>query len=337
MTWRGVMISLGTYLTSTWILLFIAGEKDLLPFEVFFYWVLVTASTVGYGDYSPVTTFGRGVTAFYVIPVGIGLFALIAGRVAAFGVNQWKRGVRGLKNLEVSNHILVIGWNEKRTMHLLDLLLVEAEQSASEQRVVLCVQADIENPMPGEIEFVKVSAFNTDTDMKRACVSEAATIIIDTPSDDVTMTTALYGYSRNPKAHILAYFIDESLSELLKTHCPHVECTPSVSVEMLAKAAVDPGSSVLHQELLNEKKGMTQYSFIYPSEAEATTVDVVFRRLKEVYDGTLIGVASAPDEAITLNPPLSQSVKPGAVIYYIADQRIAEFDWKVLSPNSYTG
>jgi len=57
------------------------------------WWAAVTASTVGYGDLSPVTLVGRLVAALVVIPVGLVGIGVIVGRVAATVIetrDAWK-------------------------------------------------------------------------------------------------------------------------------------------------------------------------------------------------------------------------------------------------------
>jgi len=49
-------------------------------------------------------------------------------------------------------------------------------------------------------------------------------------------------------------------------HCPEVECTPSVAVEMLAKSVFDPGSSLLHHDLLDVEEGQAQFSVELPPQ-----------------------------------------------------------------------
>lgn len=325
--WQNLLIGLLVYIAVSWVLLVACGETELIQWPRFFYWLVVTGSTVGYGDFSPTTEAGQWVVSLVVIPFGLSLFALTVGHIAAFATQQWKKGVRGLKALSIDNHILVIGWNDHRTLHLLRLLLREEADSGVQRPVVLCCDADIENPLPDQIGFVRVGSYSDHEDMQRACPETAACIIIDSESDEITMTSALYCYGVNPSAHTIAYFQNESLSDILKKHCPNVECTPSVSVEMMAKAAVDPGSSALHHELLNVAQGMTQYSVRYPDDQPEVPVEALFVALKKAHAATLIGLRPPSAQSIVLNPALDQAVTPGTTLYYIADDRITHFSW----------
>ncbi|KXF82629.1 potassium channel protein [Enterovibrio coralii] len=321
---RHVAIAVIAYAILSWILLNAAGEQALTtPFVDFIYYLIVTASTVGYGDYSPTTEAGKWIVSFFVIPCGLSIFAVSVGRLASLTIEYWRKGLLGKRSVDVSGHILILGWNESRTLHLIDMLLHEEKDK---RPIVLCVRAEIENPLPKEIDFVRTTSFTDETAMSRAGVQDAECIIIDNPEDDITFAAALFCASKNPDVHILAYFQEDVLSDLLKTHCPNAECVPSVSVEMLAKSAVDPGSSELHHELLNTRKGMTQYAVTYPANAKHTTVSDIFLRMKQNYDATLIGIRR--DNHVRLNPSLDEDVKPNDLLFYIADERVHDFKWE---------
>lgn len=323
---KHVAIGFAGYALASWILLRLAGEQALTSsLHDFFYYLIVTASTVGYGDLSPSTDAGKWIVSLFVIPVGLTLFAVCISRVAAVTIDFWRKGLLGKRSIDVSGHILILGWNEKRTLHLIDMLLHEEKDK---RPIVLCVRVDIENPMPKQIDFVRTTSFTEETAMNRAGVADASCIIIDNPEDDITFAAALFCASKNPSAHILAYFQEEVLSDLLKTHCPNAECIPSVSVEMLAKSAVDPGSSELHHELLNSQKGMTQYAVNYPSDARPTTVGDLFLWMKQDHEATLIGFRRGRDSHVRLNPTLSQQILPDDLLFYIADERVPEFNWR---------
>ncbi len=329
--WYTILGATAFYGVSSYWLLYAANENALIAQADFIYWLAVTASTVGYGDLSPTTSAGKLIVAFYVIPLGLSIFAMVIGRIAAWVSGQWRKGVMGMTSLHVSKHILVIGWNEQRTILLLNLLLQEREDMTERPDIVLCVKADITNPMPGIIEFVKVDSFNKDDDMDRACIDSAQTILIDNPQDDVTMTTALYCSKRNPQAHQVAYFNDDSLVGLLQEHCPKVECTPSVAVEMLAKAAFDPGSSMLHHDLLSVDEGQAQFSVKIPSDSPTISVAKLFMNLKRRHDAIFIGYAPGGQvKEMVVNPPLESTLAPGDTLFYIADRRINAINWPSL-------
>ncbi|XOV81432.1 MAG: ion channel [Aestuariibacter sp.] len=331
MRWYTILLIMVLYGISSWWFLSLANESALLAPTDFIYWLVVTGSTVGYGDLSPTTEAGKYIVALYIIPVGLSIFAFVLGRSAAWVSEQWHKRARGMKQLHVDNHILVIGWNAERTLQLLRLLLREQAALEESQPIVLCVKVDVENPLPGKIEFVKVNSFNKDEDMDKACITSAAVVVVDNPQDDLTMTTSLYVSQRNPNSHILAYFQDESLVKLLTQHCPNVECMPSVAVEMLAKSAFDPGSSVLHHDLLSVEEGQAQYSVSVPLDFAKTTVEEIFLHLKKQYDATFIGLAKSTNlKFIELNPSLETVIEAGDKLYYIAERRILNIDWKTL-------
>jgi voltage-gated potassium channel len=64
-----------------------AVDSNIQSFPDAIWWAIVTATTVGYGDLSPVTVEGRAIAVVLML-VGIGLLGVITANVAAFFVHN---------------------------------------------------------------------------------------------------------------------------------------------------------------------------------------------------------------------------------------------------------
>lgn len=64
-----------------------APGATITTFRTALWWAVVTTTTVGYGDYTPVTPVGRGI-AMVVMSVGIGLIGTVSATVAAWFVTR---------------------------------------------------------------------------------------------------------------------------------------------------------------------------------------------------------------------------------------------------------
>jgi voltage-gated potassium channel len=71
---------------------------------------LVTIASVGYGDYTPKTVWGRIYGAFLIV-AGVALFSFMSATIASILVAQRIREGRGLEAIKFKNHILLCGWN----------------------------------------------------------------------------------------------------------------------------------------------------------------------------------------------------------------------------------
>jgi voltage-gated potassium channel len=323
-SWQGIFIFLAIYSGITWVGFSIAGEVELTKPVNFLYFIITSISTVGYGDISPGTDEGKIFSSLFVTPLGVAIFAFVIGKGAITLSDFSRRGIRGLKQINKTDHDLVIGWNDRRTINLLELLIEENADQARD--IVLVVAADIDNPMPDKIDMRKVDDFIHSENLDLANIGKAHSIIIDTPSDEVTLACGLLCESMNKEANIIAYFQNEALSDLLAKQSEKIECTPSVSVEMLAKAATDPGSSIFTQHLLSPKHSGTQYSLKVPSSLDPIKVKGLFFYLKTKRNATLAGIKK-PDGSFDINPDLDNEVEPLSTIYYLASKRIKTLNW----------
>lgn len=76
------------------------------------WWAIITASTVGYGDYVPHSFLGR-LTALILILLGVGFVSSYFGTLAAAAVTNQDAFAEGKIPFKGTGHIIIIGWNER--------------------------------------------------------------------------------------------------------------------------------------------------------------------------------------------------------------------------------
>jgi len=74
------------------------------------WWAVVTITTVGYGDVTPKSAWGR-VVGVAVMIGGLLSFSLVTATVASIFIERKFRRERGLETIKETNHILLLGWH----------------------------------------------------------------------------------------------------------------------------------------------------------------------------------------------------------------------------------
>ncbi|WP_460834210.1 potassium channel family protein [Lysobacter humi (ex Lee et al. 2017)] len=318
MSWLAVVLALVAHMLLTWALLVVAGEDRLVAPNAFPYYYMTTATTIGYGDLSPQTTLGRMVVAFLLMPGSVAFFAAVLTKTSVGLSAYWRRHREGrMRYDEMEGHTVLVGWRGTETDRLVDLLL--SDTATDDEGLVLVAEELRENHRPEQMRFVAIATYADASSFARAAVSRARRIIINPPTDDQTLAAVLAVMAHRPSAHVVAHFECDAASKLVKSHYPQVECTRPMTAEVIARAAQDPGSSALTQDLLSSDEGQAQFSLVVPDGVDAT-VQQVAACLKG-HGGIFIGMRHGTGAA-QINPADTATVPAGTVVYYLAARRI---------------
>ena len=332
MSWVALTVLVGAHFFSSWLLLWIAGESQLVAPDVFWYFYMVSATTVGYGDYSPVTGFGRVAVTFWLMTGGITLFAAVIGKVTQFLIALWRKRMRGDGDYShLSDHVVILGWHDDRTSYMVEQIL--GDKRRDENDIVLCSTRKMENPLQEQAHFVQGESLTSPALLNRAGIKTASRVIVYGDTDEQTLATGLAVSASKTGAHIVAHFDSDEMASLLKSHCAQAECTASISLEQIVRSAQDPGSSRIQTQLLSTLSGPTQFCMQVPDSFSGCSYGALFYALKEHHKATAFGVAkSRTGDDLELNPDNGSQVLAGQFVYFMSPERIHtdEVEWQSL-------
>lgn len=317
-----------------WLSLYLAGEDSLTEFVNFIYFCSVVGSTVGFGDLSPATPAGKLFLTFYMIPATIILYAAGLTKIAWIFQKMREANLNGDKDFsDYTGHVILFGWHPVVGKKTVDCVLKDRKRQNG--KIIIC-STDPEQTHPmlehPDVRFARVSSFTDDDELKRIALSDANRVMIHARNDQDTITVALkISPQVKDTCHVVAFFNDESASQLLDNHCRNVECFSDRTAEQLARSMQDPGASRGISQLLDPGKGATHYCLLVPDAAPSMTVLNLKLLLMLEYDATLYGVSERrTGDDLRLNPGKDTPIQPGTYIHYIAQERLLpeDIDWE---------
>lgn len=282
------------------------------------WWAVVTATTVGYGDFFPVSMPGR-IIAVILMFLGIGLFGGITATITDIFIKIEKRRELGQLTADYKGHIIICGWCDKTSEIITQIL----NENMENKQIVLV--ADLErDPFPDNnlVHFVRGEIDNKQI-MEKANVQLARTAIIlnEDNNDATTVLSALTVKSLNPDLYSIAEISrEENRVHLENSGVDEIVVNNNINSHLMVRTALYHGTSVIFNELLTNKVGNEIYMLEVGSEYANKDFAELFTYLKQEKDATLLGLKRG--DRVLLNPDNTESVLPGDYLIYIAQNSL---------------
>jgi voltage-gated potassium channel len=316
--WRlPLAVALLVFLTS-WGLMALAepaGSEIVAP-DTYWWYFVVTAATVGYGDFFPVSLAGRAVGT-YVVVGGIVTLTLLFTELATALQTVRGRRLRGVVALDLRDHVVVLGYTPGRTERIVAELCVEPGT-----RIALCAHDDVPvNPMPEQqqVSFVRGDLTHAEV-MVRAGVDRARTVVVDGRDDNETLAIAVAVDHANPRVHLVAAVRDLGRRESLRYVNAGVQVVQWHMPFLLSEEAADPGLTQVYNELMTAGGHGNTYSLQVPPGPATRSYGDWQTAFGRDFGATLLALRT--DDGLVVSPRWDTPVPEGATLYYVADERL---------------
>jgi len=287
-------------------------EGQTGTFSSFFasiWWVLVTMTTVGYGDMVPVTPTGR-VVATIIILTGVILVSTFTATVSSIFVAAKIREGKGLQQVKFKDHIVVCGAGF--IVRQMFTTLMGMQNRPNEKMVLIdeIPSGKVDELLsffePLEIKFVRGDWAHEEV-LKRANVMDARMVIIlpddymddRLKMDEKTILATLTVKSLNPEVRLIAQLMQrENRVFLQRAKADEVLVSDEYTGFLLATNMITIGVPEMIGEMLSFE-GDSQLSGV---EIPPEFVGSTFLKLSEYYSALgsiLIGLAKEENPLVT--------------------------------------
>ncbi|MBS8266042.1 potassium channel protein [Mesobacillus boroniphilus] len=271
------------------------------------WWAIITASTVGYGDFYPVTAAGR-ITAITLLLVGTGFLSSYFIQLSAATVTKQNAYAEGRVGFKGNDHIIIIGWNERSRSIIRSLI-------GSDASIILVDNTLGSNPInDDQVHFIRGRA-NKDETLLNAGISTARKVIItsdqnldELQADMNTILTLLAIKGLNPEIRCIAEIqTSEQINNARRAGAdeliPANALTSAVLLNSIASA--DVVNPLL--DLLGELNGK-RLSYI---EVEATLIDKNFKDASSflLKERNIILIGMKKGDNVIVNPKNNIKIK----------------------------
>jgi voltage-gated potassium channel Kch len=315
-SWATPVVVIAFVFLTSWPLMVLAepdGSALVKPANFWWYFV-VTAATVGYGDFFPVTGWGH-VVGVYVIVGGIATLTTVFTKLASVLERAKGRRMQGMISVAGSGHIVLLGYMPGRTERIIGQL--RADNSG---HIVLGAWDEVAtHPLPEHgIDFVRGDLTEEDT-LRRAGVSTAATVLVDGRDDNEALAITVAVHHVNPRVHLVVSLRDLDRATLLTRIDATVRCVQWHTPRMITEELTSPGIAEVYTDLMTSG-GANTYSVQLPESLGPVLIDHCQTTLGRRH-GAIVLAARANGQLL-VNPDWQTELPAGATLYYVSPQRL---------------
>ncbi len=238
------------------------GKIDSVPEAI--WWAIVTMTTVGYGDYTPVGPLSR-LLSVAIIFTGIFLMAVLSGTVASRLVAKRLRANQGLMAIQVKDHIIICGWHHQVESLLTSLFSIGGPDNDFQ---VVLINEEHEDKMQSiknqygytRIKYIR-GEFTHEAPLRQAQLEHARAVIIFPMenatggcSDENTIIAALTIKNLCPRVYVIAYVDNQNtIAHVKRADVDDVVLSENFSSFLVAAHALTPGIPQAANKLLDSE------------------------------------------------------------------------------------
>lgn len=301
------------------------ADGNIKSFGDGLWYAIVTLSTVGYGDYYPVTTPGR-LLGLSLIIGSISILGVLVAEITGYVNSYLQKQKLGMLGTKFTNHFVIIGWDEF-ARYVVDQLVQVGTPVA-----VICDKQDtlelLQSRYSKEQVFVLFADYGDYGKFEKAGLARASKVWINNGADaeKLIMAVNLRKHYQNIE---LAMALDApDLKDTFKAAgVTYIISKNEITGRLMASYLFEPDVALYSEDLLHVSRNDSEYDI---QQYRVTAVNpfagedysMAFYELKKRYNAILMGLsrpAAAGGREILKNPEDKVVIEPGNYLLLMSD------------------
>ncbi len=303
-----------------------APKSTILDYFDAIWWSVVTITTVGYGDVSPVTDNGR-LIGFIFLLVSLSFYAILIGRITNLITNILENRKMGYYGMKFTGHCVIIGWGSFGKM--------VTDQLVAAGKKVAVVTKDKDNIDLIREAYAAKDVFTLYSDMShidildKVNIDESSIVFVNLEDDTQKLV-----YILNIKKHYdnLKFIVTMDNADLkdtfLSAGVKYAVSKTALASKLLASYIFEPHVASYNEEIISyaateEEYDMKEFAVLQDCPYVGKHYDKVFYDLKKECNAILVGIAKQTESGRKLlkNPEGEVTIDEGDYLLMIANQK----------------
>ncbi len=300
-----------------------AAGATITNFSDAFWYLLVTLSTIGYGDYYPITVFGKIIGIIFILS-SLGVMGYLISKLTIKLNKYMEYKKAGLYGTNMEGHIVIIGY-DKFSNHIMKQIVLTGIKVA----VVTNKREDLDTIA---LSFKPENVFTLYTDLEnfgnlsKVNITKASKVFIKFSDDTEMLVYILHLKNFYKDLEIVVSLDNSTLKEPFKSAgVLYAVSREEIAANLVASYIFEPEVALLTEDIMSSASGkydfdIMEFKVTNENPYISKEYNWVFHDMKEVFSCILLGIYQ--DKKLYKNPSKKMIIREGDYLIMLSNGEI---------------